>query len=183
MGVNGDWGGIRCGFQNGDRFPSRELVTLGLGWSLWSRGLAVSGGIMSIVWMITPSQPSHGTRRPIKYLPHWEKNTHTKQGFTHKTLKQNNHKHTHPCAHPDTCTANTHRGPVITEPFITVDSQAWFWANGYYHTHSWHSVEIFNSLVLPRKTLTRAPKFPVLGLFSTGRAERRREVKSRGLYW
>lgn len=35
------------------------------------------------------------------------------------------------------------------------------------HTHSWHSVEIFSSLVRPRKTLTRAPKFPVLGLFST----------------
>lgn len=35
------------------------------------------------------------------------------------------------------------------------------------HTHSWHSVEIFSSLVLPRKILTRAPKFPVLGLFST----------------
>lgn len=35
------------------------------------------------------------------------------------------------------------------------------------HTHSWHSVEIFSSLVLPRKILTREPKFPDLGLFST----------------
>lgn len=35
------------------------------------------------------------------------------------------------------------------------------------HTHSWHSVEIFSSLVLARKILTRAPKFPVLGLLRT----------------
>lgn len=39
------------------------------------------------------------------------------------------------------------------------------------NTHSWHSVEIFSSLVLPRKILTRAPKFPVLGLFSTWKKE------------
>lgn len=45
------------------------------------------------------------------------------------------------------------------------------------HTHSWHSVEIFSSLVLPRKILTRAPKFPVRGLFST-KGKWKREIIS-----
>lgn len=45
-------------------------------------------------------------------------------------------------------------------------------------THSWHSVEIFNSLVLPRKILTRAPKFPVLGLFSTWEREEGENVSA-----
>lgn len=47
--------------------------------------------------------------------------------------------------------------------FITNTVHSLLWGS---HTHSWHSVEIFSSLVLPRKILTRAPKFPVLGLFS-----------------
>lgn len=46
------------------------------------------------------------------------------------------------------------------------------------HTHSWHSVEIFSSLVLPRKTRTRALKFPVLGLFSTLKKEKKTELIS-----
>lgn len=50
------------------------------------------------------------------------------------------------------------------------------------HTHSWHSVEIFSSLVLPRKILTRAPKFPVLGLFSTGKKKRVWENLSTALH-
>lgn len=41
------------------------------------------------------------------------------------------------------------------------------------HTHSWHSVEILSSLVLPRKTRTRALKFPVLGLFATLKKKRK----------
>lgn len=43
-----------------------------------------------------------------------------------------------------------------------------------YLTYSWHSVEIFSSLVLLRKTLTNAPKFPDLGLFWTIKGRDRR---------
>lgn len=79
----------------------------------------------------------------------WE--TTTTSAFTHRKKKK------------DYLTAYD---PAVTVPWRTINYtiHPLVWGS---HTHSWHSVEIFSSLVLPRKILTRAPKFPVLGLFST----------------
>lgn len=60
---------------------------------------------------------------------------------------------------------------MVSRKRVTVNSSELY-------TYSLHSVEIFSSLVLPRKILTRAPKFPVLGLFST----RERKNKRQKLY-
>lgn len=53
------------------------------------------------------------------------------------------------------------------------ESNACFSPHAPLGTYFWHSAEIFNSLVLERKTLINAPRFPVRGFFSTRRGKRR----------
>lgn len=83
------------------------------------------------------------------------------QQVSHGKLQQLQRSHT--VKNKDYLTAYD---PTVTVPWRTINYTIHPLLGGS-HTHSWHSVEIFSSLVLPRKILTRAPKFPVLGLFST----------------